>query len=257
MSSDRQLVVYHREDGYLYDFFIWNIPAAHVTHVLYEFTDANLNLLDEYTDTQRYYPHDDWANKSQTTLRGNLNCFWMLKHQHRHVKIMCLLKSVPDHDDDTFSFRLTQLLINFGLDGVCFETGTGIGISLPPPFEVIPLDPSVMISNVRTMELGSNTFDRYNVPCNRIDCYSDSMYVNVSNSVTLPDPIPKRCCEQCKCVGSCCPKTADCLPWAPGLDYSLNTLVMFNDQVFVCLRPHTSNSVWTPAVAPTLWKRKH
>lgn len=42
-------------------------------------------------------------------------------------------------------------------------------------------------------------------------------------------------------------------PWAEGVYYAVGTRVRYGERVYRCLTAHTSQSDWTPDVAPSLW----
>jgi hypothetical protein len=53
-------------------------------------------------------------------------------------------------------------------------------------------------------------------------------------------------------VGSA-PVAAQASAWAPGVPYSIGTVVTFGGQTYGCLQAHTSQAGWEPPTAPALW----
>ncbi len=44
-------------------------------------------------------------------------------------------------------------------------------------------------------------------------------------------------------------------PWEPNVDYVLGNLRTYEDKLYKCVQPHTSQSDWTPDVTPALWAK--
>ena len=40
-----------------------------------------------------------------------------------------------------------------------------------------------------------------------------------------------------------------------GIEYALNSRVLYNQELYKCLQAHTSQSNWDPAAAPSLWAK--
>lgn len=41
--------------------------------------------------------------------------------------------------------------------------------------------------------------------------------------------------------------------WEIGFSYTINDIVKYNDNLYGCVQSHTSQSLWTPTAAPSLW----
>ena len=44
-------------------------------------------------------------------------------------------------------------------------------------------------------------------------------------------------------------------PWEPNVNYVLGNLRTYEDKLYKCIQPHTSQSDWTPDKVPALWAK--
>lgn len=43
--------------------------------------------------------------------------------------------------------------------------------------------------------------------------------------------------------------------WYEGIDYKINDEVIYNNNLYICIQAHKSQSDWTPDITPALWKK--
>ncbi|GJN89112.1 hypothetical protein Rhopal_002086-T1 [Rhodotorula paludigena] len=68
------------------------VPAQDLTHILYSFAevkeDGEVKLTDAWADEQIHYGNDSWNDAGGPNLYGNLKQLYLLKQQHRTLKVL-------------------------------------------------------------------------------------------------------------------------------------------------------------------------
>ncbi|KAF9792504.1 glycoside hydrolase family 18 protein [Thelephora terrestris] len=107
------------------------IPAEDLTHILYAFANVRADsgeviLSDKWADEEIHYPGDSWDEKG---LFGNFKAIYMLKKQHRHLKLLLSIGGwtyspsfhpvvVSPAFRSKFVESAVKLLEDYGLDGL-------------------------------------------------------------------------------------------------------------------------------------------
>ncbi|KAF9653208.1 glycoside hydrolase [Thelephora ganbajun] len=107
------------------------IPAGDLTHILYAFANVRADsgevfLSDKWADEEIHYPGDSWDDKG---LFGNFKAIYMLKKQHRHLKLLLSIGGwtyspsfhpvvVSPVFRSKFVESSVKLLEDYGLDGL-------------------------------------------------------------------------------------------------------------------------------------------
>ncbi|KAH8591649.1 glycoside hydrolase superfamily [Bisporella sp. PMI_857] len=91
-GGKRTVGYYGNWDIYARSFFVTDIPASQLTHIVYSFMNVNSStgevfLSDEWADLQYAYPGDD-TSASGTNLYGSLKQLYLLKKKNRTLKTL-------------------------------------------------------------------------------------------------------------------------------------------------------------------------
>ncbi|PVH75450.1 glycoside hydrolase family 18 protein [Cadophora sp. DSE1049] len=123
-------------DIYARNYFITDVPASQLTHLVYSFANVNSTtgevfMTDEWADLQYSYPGDspDTAPANTTNVYGNIKQMYLLKKQNRSLKTLLAIlgwtyspNMIPVLASPTlranFVSSSVSLMTNLGFDGL-------------------------------------------------------------------------------------------------------------------------------------------
>ncbi|OKL60970.1 Endochitinase B1 [Talaromyces atroroseus] len=132
-SLPRTAAYYANWDIYSAEYYVTDIPASQLTHLIYAFANINsttgeVYLSDDYADLEYLYPGDD-ASVPGPNVYGNIKQLFLLKKKHRNLKTMISIGGgtysanlVPVLASETlrqsFANSAVKLVSNLGFDGI-------------------------------------------------------------------------------------------------------------------------------------------
>jgi len=123
-------------DIYARNYFVTDVPASQLTHLIYSFANVNnktgeVYMTDEWADLQYAYPKDNVsaAAANTTNVYGNIKQMYLLKKQNRNLKTMLAVlgwtyspNMVPVLASPTLRAKFVSssvaLMTNLGFDGL-------------------------------------------------------------------------------------------------------------------------------------------
>jgi chitinase len=128
--GDKKVVGYFPEWGiYARNYNVSDIPANHLTAVIYAFADISasgeVTLFDQWAATDKAFPGDTWDQQ----LKGNFNQLRILKEENPHLKVLIAIGgwtlsgrfsdvALTQSSRDKFAVSAADFIEQYGFDGV-------------------------------------------------------------------------------------------------------------------------------------------